>query len=55
MNLCSVSHDELCYEGKTCPACDLKVDSDYWEEEVRKRDKEIEELKEKIDSLNIIH
>jgi hypothetical protein len=23
MNLCSKIHDEVCYEGRRCPACDV--------------------------------
>lgn len=23
MNLCSEGHDEICYEGKYCPACEI--------------------------------
>ena len=26
MNLCSEGHDEVCYEGRSCPACDLRSD-----------------------------
>jgi transcription initiation factor IIE alpha subunit len=22
MNLCNNSHDEVCYEGRSCPACE---------------------------------
>ena len=24
MTLCSDGHDEVCYEGRDCPACELK-------------------------------
>lgn len=24
MNLCEDKHKEVCFEGKTCPVCDLK-------------------------------
>lgn len=23
MNLCSSNHDEVCYEGRSCPCCEL--------------------------------
>lgn len=23
MNLCSKNHDEVCFEGRVCPACEL--------------------------------
>lgn len=26
LNICSDGHDEVCYEGNVCPACDLKED-----------------------------
>ena len=28
MNLCSDGHDEIVYEGRHCPACDLKQERD---------------------------
>lgn len=39
MNLCSDRHDEVCYEGKYCPACELL-------ERISELKKEIETLKE---------
>ena len=38
MNLCSRGHEEVCYEGRNCPVCEL-ID-------------EIEEKNAEIDSLN---
>jgi len=26
MNLCSANHDEVCYEGRKCPVCDMRED-----------------------------
>jgi len=26
MNLCSDGHDEVCYEGRNCPACEALED-----------------------------
>jgi len=26
MNICSDDHDEVCYEGRTCPVCYIKED-----------------------------
>lgn len=37
MNLCSDNHDEICFEGRTCPLCE--------------RLKEIEELKSQVSNL----
>lgn len=28
MNLCSDNHDEVCYEGRTCPACAVAAEKD---------------------------
>lgn len=28
MNLCSSDHDEVCYEGRKCPACEVATDKD---------------------------
>jgi len=40
MNLCSDDHEEVCYEGRDCPVC-----------EVRKvKNETIEELKSRIES-----
>ena len=39
MNLCEDGHEEVCFEGKNCPACEL-------DEELRE---EIEIKNEKID------
>ena len=44
MNLCSEGHDEVCYEGRYCPVCSEKNDTHYYEEELDKAQKRIEEL-----------
>ncbi len=31
MNLCSDSHDEVCYEGRTCPLCAKQKEIDELE------------------------
>jgi len=28
MTLCSYGHDEVCYEGRSCPACEMKDERD---------------------------
>ena len=45
MNLCSEGHDEVCYDGRDCPAClmyaeDAKI--------IDARDEEIDDLKAQI-------
>jgi hypothetical protein len=51
MTLCSEGHDEICYEGRECPACLLKEDRDWFEEEDSKKDEKIKELNDKIMGL----
>ena len=41
MTLCSEGHDEVCYESRNCPACEV----------IKEKDKEIEILKDEIDDL----
>lgn len=41
MNLCSDGHEEVCFEGRDCPACTIR-------EELQP---EIDALKEKVESL----
>lgn len=48
MNLCNDEHEEVCYEGRNCPAC--KERESRLETE-RDSEKEIERLNEKIDEL----
>ena len=48
MNLCSDGHEEVCYEGRRCPACDLKADLEAVEEDLNK---EIQNLTDEINSL----
>ena len=45
MYLCDDGHDEVCYEGKDCPACDMKRRFSDAEDEIFK-------LKEEIEGLN---
>jgi hypothetical protein len=41
MNLCSDGHEEVCFEGRTCPACSLRDDLE----------KRIDKLTDDINSL----
>lgn len=45
MNLCSNGHDEVCYEGRNCPACALC-------DQIKTLEDEIEDLENTIDKLN---
>lgn len=44
MKLCSYNHEEICFEGRRCPVCELKEEITAWE-------KEGEELKARIECL----
>ena len=47
MNICSENHDEICFEGRTCPAC-FKIEEILKDlEDARARILELEELIEK--------
>ena len=41
MNLCNNGHDEVCFEGKTCPCC-------Y---EIQEREERISELENEINCV----
>lgn len=45
MNLCSDGHQEVCYEGRVCPACALR------ELIIDAKDAEISELRVEVDKL----
>ena len=41
MYLCSDGHDEICHEGKTCPACELVQEKRDLERQVERLQAEI--------------
>ena len=45
MNLCSDNHDEVCYEGRKCPVCDMREDL---QGAIDDMEKEIASLKEDL-------
>jgi hypothetical protein len=45
MYLCANYHEEICYEGSSCPACDLL-------QTISDLEDEIYDLKEEIEKLN---
>ena len=50
MTLCDDGHDEVCYGGRNCPACELlKTISDN-EDKIYSLEEEVKELKERIES-----
>ena len=44
MNLCDAGHEEVCFEGRNCPACALK-------DEILERDKKITNLEMEVYDL----
>jgi len=44
MDLCSDDHDEVCYEGRICPACSLRDDLDQEIEQLNDRVSELEQM-----------
>lgn len=44
MNLCDDGHDEVCYEGKYCPACELNRELLETIEDRNKLSERVEEL-----------
>lgn len=53
MELCSNGHDEVCYESRLCPACELYEDTkqDY-DTEFEKLENQISELIEELKEGN---
>ena len=45
MDLCSERHDEVCYDGRTCPVCDAKAETEKQVAESDKQYNEITDLK----------
>lgn len=48
MNLCNSDHDEVCYEGRHCPACQIKDDLVT---QIADLDARIEQLKNELEEL----
>lgn len=48
MNLCSDGHEEICYEGRKCPACELLEQIDALEGEISELNSEMQSLKETL-------
>lgn len=50
MNLCDSGHDEVCYDGRTCPVCSVKEELSDEIKELTDRVKELElELEDRIE------
>ena len=48
MNLCSDDHQEICYEGRTCPLCDTLASHD---DDVTSLGNRLDEAKDTIKNL----
>lgn len=48
MNLCSDSHDEVCYESRYCPVCAIRTDLT---DELKDATAKIESLEADVDAL----
>ena len=46
MELCSYGHEEVCFEGRSCPACDMR---DEKESEIDDLENEIKSLENKLE------
>lgn len=51
MNLCAHNHEEVCYEGRNCPACEAIADLEAANQTIEAREETIKELNEEIDNL----
>ena len=50
MYLCSDDHEEICYESRDCPLCEMRDDLKGGIEELEKR---VTSLTDEVDSLSI--
>lgn len=48
MNLCNDGHDEICYEGRECPACELLKTISNQEDEIGNLKDEVKDLEGRI-------
>lgn len=48
MNLCSDDHEEVCYEGRKCPACDI---AETLQEEIDNLASTVDALQREVDEM----
>lgn len=60
MDLCNDGHDEVCYEGSTCPLCevigereDLLKENMELEERLEKANDEIDDLSDQVNNAGV--
>jgi len=49
MELCSDGHEEVCFEGRTCPVCEEMDEIKRLEREIKDLENEVKEIKNGID------
>ncbi len=49
MDICSDNHEEIAYEGRQCPACDIRADKDIEIKDLEKDNKNLEKTNEKLE------
>lgn len=48
MNLCSHGHEEICFDSRKCPMCELETEKEGLQERIDELKSEIESLQEEI-------
>ena len=51
MNLCSDGHDEVCFEGRHCPVCEMRDERDGKQETIIDLNKTIDRLNTEIEDM----
>lgn len=44
MNLCSIGHEEVCFEGDDCPACEIQIKTFALEDQIKELEDENNDL-----------
>ena len=54
MNLCADGHEEVCFEGRNCPVCEIRSDLNAQIEDLNTQiedlSKEVSQLESKVDN-----
>lgn len=51
MNLCSDGHEEVCFEYRKCPACEIKTQLKEAQQELKDAEDKLSELQIKLDDV----
>lgn len=49
MRICNEHSDELCHDGRTCPACEIQALLDRANERIEELEGDVEELQKELD------